>query len=97
MPPDKQILLAARPMGLPKPSDFKLVESAIPQPGPGEFLVRALYVSVDPYMRGRMNDVKSYAPPLRIGEVMGSGSVGKVINSQNSQCKEKTRASNWCA
>jgi NADPH-dependent curcumin reductase CurA len=48
-------------------------------------------------MRGRMNDVKSYAPPLRIGEVMGSGSVGKVINSQNSQCKEKTRASNWCA
>jgi NADPH-dependent curcumin reductase CurA len=85
MPPNRQILLAARPAGLPKQSDFKLVESAVPQPGAGEILVRVLYVSVDPYMRGRMNDAKSYAPPVQIGEVMGGGSVGKVINSQNSQ------------
>jgi NADPH:quinone reductase len=82
---NKQITLAARPSGLPKPSDFKLVESTVPDPGPGEFLVRMLYVSVDPYMRGRMNDVKSYAPPVQIGEVMGAGAVGKVVASQNPQ------------
>src|SRR5215471_11510098 len=82
---NRQITLAARPSGMPKPSDFKLVESAIPEPKTGEFLVRMLYVSVDPYMRGRMNDGKSYAPPVQIGEVMTSGSVGKVIRSQNQQ------------
>ena len=80
---NKQITLAARPSGMPKPSDFKLVESAVPEPGPGEFLVRTLYVSVDPYMRGRMNDAKSYAPPVQIGEVMGAGAVGKVVASKN--------------
>ncbi|HVP46489.1 MAG TPA: NADP-dependent oxidoreductase [Bryobacteraceae bacterium] len=82
---NKQITLAARPSGMPKPDDFKLVESPVPEPGPGEFVVRILYVSVDPYMRGRMNDVKSYAPPVQIGEVMGAGAVGKVIASQNPQ------------
>ena len=82
---NKQITLAARPSGMPKPSDFKLVESPVPEPGPGEFLVRTLYVSVDPYMRGRMNDAKSYAPPVQIGEVMGAGAVGKVTASKNSQ------------
>ena len=82
---NKQITLAARPSGMPKPSDFKLVESPIPEPGPGEFLIRTLYVSVDPYMRGRMNDTKSYAPPVQIGEVMGAGAVGKVVTSKNPQ------------
>jgi len=82
---NKQITLAARPSGMPKLSDFKLVESPVPEPGPGEFVVRMLYVSVDPYMRGRMNDVKSYAPPVQIGEVMGAGAVGKVVASQNPQ------------
>ena len=82
---NKQITLAARPSGMPKLSDFKLVESPVPEPGPGEFVVRMLYVSVDPYMRDRMNDVKSYAPPVQIGEVMGAGAVGKVVASQNAQ------------
>jgi len=82
---NKQITLAARPSGMPKLSDFKLVESPVPEPGPGEFVVRMLYVSVDPYMRGRMNDVKSYAPPVQIGEVMGAGAMGKVVASQNPQ------------
>jgi len=82
---NKQITLAARPSGMPKLSDFKLVESPVPEPGPGEFVVRMLYVSVDPYMRGRMNDVKSYAPPVQIGEVMGAGAVGRVVASQNPQ------------
>jgi len=86
MPPtNKQITLAARPSGMPKESDFKLVETPIPQPGPGEILLRMLYVSVDPYMRGRMNDAKSYAPPVQIGGVMGGGAVGKVVASQNPQ------------
>jgi len=82
---NKQITLAARPSGMPKPSDFKLVESPVPEPKAGEILVRMLYVSVDPYMRGRMNDVKSYAPPVQIGEVMGAGAVGQVIKSQSAQ------------
>jgi NADPH-dependent curcumin reductase CurA len=82
---NKQVTLAARPAGMPKESDFKLVETPVPQPAPGEILVRVLYASVDPYMRGRMNDVKSYAPPVQIGEVMGGGAVGKVIASQSPQ------------
>src|SRR5713101_3309391 len=86
MPPtNKQVTLAARPSGMPKECDFKLVETPVPQPGPGEILVRMLYVSVDPYMRGRMNDVKSYAPPVQIGGVMGGGAVGKVIASNHPQ------------
>src|SRR6266478_2594776 len=82
---NKRITLAARPSGMPKQSDFKLVESPVPEPGPGEMLIRMLYVSVDPYMRGRMNDAKSYAPPVQIGQVMGAGAVGKVVASQNPQ------------
>ena len=82
---NRQITLAVRPSGMPKPSDFKLVESPVPEPKAGEILVRMLYVSVDPYMRGRMNDAKSYAPPVQIGEVMGAGAVGEVINSQSTQ------------
>jgi len=81
MPPtNKQVTLAARPSGMPKESDFKLVETPVRQPGPGEFLMHILYVSVDPYMRGRMH-VKSYAPPVQIGGVMGGGAVGKVVAS----------------
>jgi NADPH-dependent curcumin reductase CurA len=80
---NRQITLAARPTGLPKESDFRLVESAIPVPGPGEVLVRTLYLSVDPYMRGRMNDAKSYAAPVAIGEVMVGGTVGRVEQSND--------------
>ena len=80
---NRQITLAARPTGLPKESDFRLVESPVPVPGPGEALVRTLYLSVDPYMRGRMNDAKSYAPPAQIGEVMLGGTVGRVEQSND--------------
>ena len=85
---NRQILLAARPVGFPKESDFNLVESEIPTPGDGQILVRSIYLSVDPYMRGRMNDVKSYAAPVPIGGVMGGGVVGKVIKSNNPGFKE---------
>ncbi len=82
---NKQIILAQRPEGFPKESDFKLVESPILPPAAGEILVRTLYLSVDPYMRGRMNDVKSYAPPVKLGEVMVGGAVGQVMQSNLDQ------------
>ena len=85
---NKQITLAARPVGFPKDSDFKLVESPMPTPKDGEFLVRVIYMSVDPYMRGRMNDAASYAAPVQLGEVMGGGAVGKVISSNNPNFRE---------
>ena len=84
-PVNKQITLASRPSGMPKESDFKLVVSPVQEPREHEFLIRVVYLSVDPYMRGRMRDMKSYAPPVQIGEVMGAGAVGKVVASQNPQ------------
>jgi len=80
---NRQITLAARPSGLPKESDFRFVESPVPTPGPDEILVRTLYLSLDPYMRGRMNDAKSYAPPVQIGEVMVGGTVCRVEQSND--------------
>ena len=83
MSQNKQILLAARPVGFPKDSDFKFVESPVPKPENGQILVRSIFVSVDPYMRGRMDDVKSYAPSVQIGGLMGGGAVGRVLESKN--------------
>ncbi len=82
---NKQIVLARRPEGFPRETDFKLVESPIPTPAVGEILVRTLFLSVDPYMRGRMNDAKSYAPPVKLGEVMVGGVVGQVAESRHPQ------------
>jgi NADPH-dependent curcumin reductase CurA len=82
---NKQITLAARPIGFPKETDFRLVETPIPEPQDGEFRVRNHFVSVDPYMRGRMNDAKSYVPPFQIGGVIESGAVGYVDASNNSR------------
>ncbi len=62
---NRQFVLAARPVGLPKESDFNLIETPIPTPQENQFVAQALYLSVDPYMRGRMNDVKSYAPAVQ--------------------------------
>src|ERR1700712_434922 len=80
--PSREIQLAARPHGEPKPTDFRLVDVELPDPGPGEILVRNTYMSVDPYMRGRMNDVKSYTPPFQLGEAMDGGAIGEVVASQ---------------
>ena len=77
----REIRLAARPVGEPKPSDFELVEVPMPEPAPGQVLVRNLVMSVDPYMRGRMNDVKSYVPPWQVGAVLDGGAVGEVVTS----------------
>ncbi|MBL4801752.1 MAG: NADP-dependent oxidoreductase [Emcibacter sp.] len=83
-----QIILNSRPVGWVTPENFKLVEGTIPEIGDGEILTRNLYMSVDPYMRGRMNDVKSYVPPFKIGKVLEAGVVGEVIKSRNPKFKE---------
>ena len=59
----RRVTLAARPNGEPREEDFRIEDAAVPEPGPGEVLVRALYVSVDPYQRGRMSEARSYAAP----------------------------------
>ncbi|GAA2000987.1 NADP-dependent oxidoreductase [Nocardiopsis rhodophaea] len=75
--------LAARPVGWPKNEDFQLVERELPDLGPGEVRVRNTYISVDPYMRGRMNDVKSYTPPFQLNKAMEGGAVGTVVDSRS--------------
>jgi NADPH-dependent curcumin reductase CurA len=85
MPTNKQVLLASRPSGFPTEANFKLVESPSPEPGDGQFLVRNHWLSLDPYMRGRMDAVKSYAKYLELGEVMTGGTVGEVVASKHPQ------------
>ena len=79
----KRIVLASRPVGEPKPSDFRLEECPVPTPGAGEVLLRTIWLSLDPYMRGRMSDGPSYAQPVPIGGVMEGGTVSEVIASNN--------------
>jgi hypothetical protein len=76
-----QVLLRRRPQGAPVPEDFEIVETPVPTPGPGEVLVRAHYLSLDPYMRGRMSDAKSYAKPVDLGAVMEGQTAGEVVAS----------------
>src|SRR5262249_2383496 len=84
----RQIVLAARPQGRPKPSDFRLEETAIPAPSAGQILLRVQYLSLDPYMRGRMDDRKSYAKPVRVGGVMEGESVATVVASRHPSYSE---------
>jgi len=80
---NQQILLKSYPTGEPKESDFALVETAIPEPGEGEILSSTIYLSLDPYMRGRMSDRESYATPAKLGEVMMGSNVSQVVKSNN--------------
>ena len=84
----REIRLAARPQGFPKPEDFEHAETVVPEPGDGQLLVRNAYMSVDPYMRGRMNDVRSYVPPYQIGEPLEGGAVGQVVASRSDDVPE---------
>ncbi len=79
----RQFKLAARPVGMPKESDFALVEAHMPAPGEGQVLVKTDYLSVDPYMRGRITGIRSYADPVNIGDVMIGGAVGHVVESHH--------------
>jgi NADPH-dependent curcumin reductase len=78
-----QVTLASRPTGWVEEANFKLVESAIPTPGEGQLLLRVKWLSLDPYMRGRMNDTKSYAAKVELGDVMTGGTVAEVVESRN--------------
>jgi NADPH-dependent curcumin reductase len=77
-----QVLLAARPQGAPKDSDFQFVEAAIPAPGPGEMLLRTIYLSLDPYMRLRMN-ANSHLPPFEIGKPLGGATASIIVKSNH--------------
>ena len=83
----RRIVLASRPVGEPKPSDFRLEEVPVPRPGPGQLLLRTKWLSLDPYMRGRMSDAPSYAKPVGIDEVMEGGTVNEVAASNNDSYK----------
>lgn len=80
---NRKFTLAARPKGMPRESDFELVSEPLPPLAEGQIVIRTDYLSVDPYMRGRMNGVRTYADPVDIGQVMVGGGVGEVIESRN--------------
>jgi len=80
---NRRILLNSRPVGAPTSSDFRLERSEIPVPAKGQVLLRTLYLSLDPYMRGRMSDAPSYIAPIGVGEVMEGGTVSRVVSSEN--------------
>ena len=90
-----QVTLANRPTGWVKESDFKIVETDIPKPGTGQVLVKNLYLSLDPYMRGRMNAGPSYAANVEIGGVMVGGTVGEVMESSNPKFKSGDTVSGY--
>jgi NADPH-dependent curcumin reductase CurA len=80
---NRQILLKSRPQGKPSTANFERVERPIPEPGEGQVLLRNLYLSLDPYMRGRMSDAKSYAKPAELGQPMVGGTISEVVASRN--------------
>ncbi|MFO1108900.1 MAG: NADP-dependent oxidoreductase [Bradyrhizobium sp.] len=79
----KRVVLASRPVGEPKPTDFRIEEYVVPAPGPGEVLLRTIWLSLDPYMRGRMSEGPSYAQPVPVNGVMEGGTVSEVAASNN--------------
>ena len=83
----RRVVLARRPPGEVSEADFRIEDVAVPEPGPREVLVRVIYLSLDPYMRGRMRDAASYAAPVQIGEVMTGGTVGEVVASNHPDYK----------
>ena len=82
-PLNERIVLASRPTGLPRPDNFRLEQDAVPVPADGQVLLQVLYLSLDPYMRGRMDDAKSYAKPVDVGAVMEGGTVARVVESKH--------------
>lgn len=87
---NRRIVLASRPVGAPTADNFRLETAPIPVPAEGQVLLRALYLSLDPYMRGRMSEAKSYAPPVALGDVMVGGTVSRVVTSRHPDFPEGT-------
>ncbi|MFY0650843.1 MAG: NADP-dependent oxidoreductase [Cyclobacteriaceae bacterium] len=92
---NKQQIFTKRPVGLPEPSTWELQENTIPQIKDGEALVKVHYVSLDPAMRGWMNDAKSYIAPIEVGDVMRAGTVGEVVESKNDKLPVGSFCSGW--
>ena len=86
---NQQVLLASRPQGAVTEDNFRIVEMPVPAPAAGEVLIRNEWLSLDPYMRGRMNDVKSYVPPVQLGEVMVGQTVGEVVTSNEAALRAR--------
>lgn len=84
---NRRIVLASRPKGEPAAENFRLEETAIPVPGEGQVLAKTVFLSLDPYMRGRMNDGPSYAPPVQLNEVMGGRTVSEIVESKSDAVK----------
>jgi NADPH-dependent curcumin reductase CurA len=80
---NRQILLKSRPEGMPSLANFELAQAPVPEPGEGDVLIRHRYLSLDPYMRGRMSAAKSYAKPAEVGQPMVGGTVGEIVTSRN--------------
>ena len=87
MPSNMQVLLASRPTGWVEESNFRIVETPLPKPKARQLLIKIHWLSLDPYMRGRMSTAKSYTKPVEVGEVMTGGTVGEVIESSNPKFK----------
>ncbi len=92
----REVRLAKRPQGEPTLDDFSFATVDVPDPGPGEVLVRNICMSVDPYMRGRMNEGKSYVPPFQIGQPMEGGAIGRVVASQDAKMAVGTCVQSFC-
>src|ERR1700745_1743808 len=85
---NRQVLLKRRPIGEPAPADFEIVDTPLPDPDEGEVLVRGIYLSLDPYMRGRISGARSYAKPVEVGAVMEGRVVGEVMRSREPRFRE---------
>ena len=92
---NRQFKLIARPVGLPKRTDFEFTTAPVAEPGAGEVLVKVQYISLDPAMRGWMNEGRSYIPPVKLGEVMRAGAAGRVLASKNAAFAEGDYVTGW--
>src|SRR5581483_2920202 len=85
---NRRVLLKSRPQGEPTKVNFEVVDTAIPEPKEGEYLSRTIWLSLDPYMRGRMSEARGYASNVELGDPMVGGTVGQVVKSRNPNFKE---------
>ena len=92
----REIRLKSRPTGLPQPDNFDLVQVTVPPPANGEVLVRNLWMSVDPYMRGRMNDGPSYIPPFEVDRVLDGSALGQVVESNTPDLQVGDYVTSFC-
>ena len=92
---NKQLILKKRPVGMPAADTWELIETDVPALNDGEVLIQNHYISLDPAMRGWMNETRSYIPPIPLGDVMRAGSIGTVVQSKNPKYKEGTVLTGW--